>query len=537
MIETSEEQQESKPDLERYIDLLKRRHMQFLIPLFVGWLLVWGATWLIPVRYKSSTLILVEQPTMPKNYVVPNISDDLQDRLQSITQQILSRTRLLLIIDKLNLYADNGHRAASPDDKVAQMRKDINIELVRDAHNDQITAFRVSYSSHDPHVAQKVTSELTALFINENLRVRQEQSEDTTKFIEDQLEDARTRLSAQEVQVRQFEAVHQGALPTQQASNLQILSGLQQRLQNEQDALNTAKQQRVYLEALLQQYHVVNGTSTTGDTVPPELPGIDANLAKLRAQLADLSSRYTDRYPDVVNLKDQIARTEKQRSEVLAEARREASQGTAGGKSAKPADAIGAGPNAPVLQLQGQIRANQVEIANREKSITELNASIVEYQTRLNQEPAIEQQLADLTRGYDQSKANYDDLLKKRNESAMATSMEQMQQGQRFTMLDPPTLPLKPDFPDRLKFCGLGLIVGMILGFGVVGVSELLDDRIHSEKQLKALLPVAVLTEVPEVPAPSDERRRRRKVLIGWCTAGIVLAALLAGSTYSLMRG
>ena len=245
MIETSEEQQESKPDLERYIDLLRRRHMQFLIPLFVGWVLVWGATWVIPVRYKSSTLILVEQPTMPKNYVVPNISDDLQDRLQSITQQILSRTRLLLIIDKLNLYADKGHRAASPDDKVAQMRKDINIELVRDAHNDQITAFRVSYSSHDPHVAQKVTSELTALFINENLRVRQEQSEDTTKFIEDQLEDARTRLSAQEVQVRQFEAVHQGALPTQQASNLQILSGLQQRLQNEQDALNTAKQQRV----------------------------------------------------------------------------------------------------------------------------------------------------------------------------------------------------------------------------------------------------------------------------------------------------
>lgn len=537
MIETSEEQQESKPDLERYIDLLKRRHMQFLIPLFVGWVLVWGATWVIPVRYKSSTLILVEQPTMPKNYVVPNISDDLQDRLQSITQQILSRTRLLLIIDKLNLYADKGHRAASPDDKVAQMRKDINIELVRDAHNDQITAFRVSYSSHDPHVAQKVTSELTALFINENLRVRQEQSEDTTKFIEDQLEDARTRLSAQEVQVRQFEAVHQGALPTQQASNLQILSGLQQRLQNDQDALNTAKQQRVYLEALLQQYHVVNGTSTTGDTVPLELPGIDANLAKLRAQLADLSSRYTDRYPDVVNLKDQIARTEKQRSEVLAEARREASQGAGGGKSAKPTDAIEAGPNAPVLQLQGQIRANQVEIANREKSITELNASIVEYQTRLNQEPAIEQQLADLTRGYDQSKANYDDLLKKRNESAMATSMEQMQQGQRFTMLDPPTLPLKPDFPDRLKFCGLGFIVGMILGFGVVGLSELLDDRIHSEKQLKALLPVAVLTEVPEVPAPSEERRQRRKVLIGWCTAGIVLAAILAGSTYSLIRG
>ncbi len=119
---------------------------------------------------------------MPKNYVVPNVSDDLQNRLQSITQQILSRTRLLLIIDKLHLYGD-GHRQLTQDEKVELMRKDIDIELVRDSHGEQITAFRINYSAHDPHVAQRVTSELTDLFINENLKVRQQQSEDTTKFI------------------------------------------------------------------------------------------------------------------------------------------------------------------------------------------------------------------------------------------------------------------------------------------------------------------------------------------------------------------
>src|ERR1700679_477772 len=131
------QQQETEPiDLSRLVNLIRRRHMQFLIPLFLGWLLVWGSSWIFPVQYKSGTLILVEQPTMPKNYVEPNVSDDLQTRLQSITQQILSRTRLLLIIDKLHLYSDSQ---ASPDEKVERMRKDIGIDLVRDPRGDQIS--------------------------------------------------------------------------------------------------------------------------------------------------------------------------------------------------------------------------------------------------------------------------------------------------------------------------------------------------------------------------------------------------------------
>src|SRR3984957_5501842 len=152
MEEVIEEQKSEPLDLQRYLGVVRRRHLHFLLPLVLGWLAVWGASWVLPVRYKSSTLILVEQPTMPKNYVEPNVSDDLQDRLQSITQQILSRTRLLLIIDRLNLYGDS-HRRLGPDEKVEIMRKDIDIDLVRDSHGDQITAFRISYSARDPHVA------------------------------------------------------------------------------------------------------------------------------------------------------------------------------------------------------------------------------------------------------------------------------------------------------------------------------------------------------------------------------------------------
>ena len=252
MVDDLDEQSSQGFDLQRYLGVVRRRHLQFLIPLFLGWAVVWGASWILAPVYRSGTLILVEQPTMPKDYVTPNVNDDLQDRLRSITQQILSRTRLLHIIDQLNLYADS-HQNLTPDEKVEGMRKKIEIELVRDA-GDRISSFNVYYSAHDPRVAQQVTSELTNLFISENLEVRQQQSEDTTKFLESQLETARQILSDQEEKIREFKGQHVGELPAQVGSNLQILAGLQAQLQNEEDSLNTAKQQRVYLETLVNQY-------------------------------------------------------------------------------------------------------------------------------------------------------------------------------------------------------------------------------------------------------------------------------------------
>ncbi|MDR3577818.1 MAG: Wzz/FepE/Etk N-terminal domain-containing protein, partial [Anaerolineaceae bacterium] len=437
MTEASEEQNSEPLDLQRYFNVVRRRHMHFLIPLLVGWLAVWGASWVLPPRYKSSTLILVEQPTMPKEFVPSNVTDDLQNRLQSITQQILSRTRLLLIVDKLHLY-EAGRGLVSPDEKVEKMRKDIDIELVRDNREQQITAFRVNYSARDPHVAQQVTSELTDLFINENLKVRQQESEDTTQFIASQLENARASLAEQEGKVREFQGQHEGALPSQEASNLQILSGLQQQLQNEQDALNTSKQQRVYLQSLIEQNRGTRGLTRTVDGIPTNLAKLDEQIVSLKTKLADLSARYTDRYPDVLNLKSEIAKTEKARDDLIAETKTKGNSGKQANDSAVDIGGADGSQSSPVLQLQGQLHANQLEISNREQSITALKARINEYQARLNEEPAVEQQMADLTRGYEQSKADYDDLLKKKNQSEMATSMEQMQQGERFTMLDPP---------------------------------------------------------------------------------------------------
>ena len=249
-----------------YLGVVRRRHLHFLIPLFIGWALVWGASWVLPPRYQSTTLILVEQPSMPSDYVKPNVNDDLQNRMQSITQQILSRTRLLHIIEQVNPYGSE-HKQRSPDEQVERMRKDIEIELVRDNRN-QISAFNVSYSSGNPRIAQQVTSELTNLFINENLEVRQQQSEDTTQFLESQLEAARKSLADQEDRVRQFKASHVGEMPGQLASNLQILTGLQAQLQNDEDALNSARQQHVYLQTLADQYRAMQGSTKGADGTP-----------------------------------------------------------------------------------------------------------------------------------------------------------------------------------------------------------------------------------------------------------------------------
>jgi len=190
-----------------------------------------------------------------------------------------------------------------------------------------------------------------------------------------------------------------------------------------------------------------------------------------------------------------------------------------------------------LLQVQSQLQSNQLEITNREHSITALKAKVEDYQGRLNQEPIREQQLADLTRGYEQLKTSHDDLLKKKNESAMATSMELLQQGQRFRIVDPPSFPQKPEFPNRLKFCGIGLGFGLALGLVVAGGFEMADDRLHTEKEIKDLLPADVIAEIPAISNDSDQRQARRRVWIGWATAALVFGSILIGSAFSYLRG
>jgi polysaccharide chain length determinant protein (PEP-CTERM system associated) len=532
MAEHLEEQEtEERFNPTKYIRVLQRRHLLFLTVVAAVWLMAWGASWLMAPKYKSGTLILIEQPTLPTNYVTPNVSDNLQDRLQTITQQILSRTRLLQIIHKMHLYEGAKHHMTD-DQKVAAMRKDISVTVESNTRTGAITAFHVFYTAPSPELAQNVTGELTNLFINENLRVRQRQSEETTQFLKSQLAAAQSQLAGQDAKVRIYRSAHPGALPSQEASNLQILSGLQSQLLSDENALTTAQQEEVYAQSLLNGYGGGQSSGAApGTNQSSALITIDQRLATLRDRLATLRTKYTDQYPDVQAVKAEIAKTEVLRKEMAANASKQPS-----GSQATANEAAGSGLTAPILQLKSQLQASRADVANRERSIANLKARIKDYQDRLNQEPAVEQQLADLTRGYQQSQTNYDNLLKKVQESQMATSMEQMQEGQRFKVLDPPSLPLRPSSPPRLKMSALGVIGGILFGCLAAFGAEFFDDRLYTGDEIEKLMSIPIISEVPEIETKLDRKRNRKQAFLRWAMTGAVAITILVGTAISYLH-
>jgi len=514
-----------KTDWKKHWSVLCRRRWWLALPAFLVFAAVWAATWMLPAVYRSETLILVEQQKVPEQYVVSNVSADLQERLQSMTQQIVSRTRLLHIIDQLNLYPKQRAHL-STDELVEIMRKDIQIELVQSPSKRELTAFKIAYLAANPPIAQKVTDQLSSLFIDENLRVRQQQAENTTDFLDSQLDDARQGLAAQEQRVKDFKIQHLGELPTQVESNVQILSGLQMRVQQETEALAHAKQQNVYLESLLSQYRSTRSEIGAGNPTSSQTPpALDQELARLRAQLADLSAHYTDRHPDVRKVKEQIAKAEKIKQQMQADLASPTSEPTAAsayGDTLSPS---------PMVELQSQLKVNKLEIENRQRSIQQIQSQIEQYQGRLNTAPLREQQLTDLTRDYDQSRKNYEALLAKRDQSEMATNLEKRQQGQQFRILDPPNLPQKPFSPNRFKVALIGLVAGLVLGMTSLAGSEMLDDRIHTKEQLKKVVSAPVLTEIPRMSTAAEERLHTRHDLLhlaGVSAMGLLTAIGLA---------
>ena len=530
MEEDFQEKPSEMPDLYQVVGLVRRRRWHFLLPFFIGWLLVWGVSWFLPSVYRSGTLILVEQPSVPEKFVVSNIDSDNQRQLDSITQQILSRTRLLQIVERLNLYAKDRKRK-NDDEIVEQMRKDIEIEL---SHGDdkKLTAFNIYYDSRDPRLAQQATSELANLFITENLELRQERSENTTRFLQDQLDQAREKLAEQEARVREFKDKHIGELPSQTQSNLQILGGLQTQLQAQEDSLNRAKQQNTYLESLINQYRTLDHGKTS-DGGPAGLAAIDKELDRLRSQLADLSSHYTDKHPDVRKTKEQIARTEKMRERIVAEM----NSGSSSPASGNPPPASLDPKSAPLLELESQLQANRTEISNRQSEIKDLQSKVYEYQGRLNRAPVMEQQFADLTRDYDQSKANYDSLLAKKNQSEMATDLEKTQQGEHFRMLDPPNLPAKPYKPNRLLLCGVGVLVGILLGGASAAGSEMIGGKVHTEREIKKIVPFEIFAEIPILETDSEKAAAWRGTLLAGAAAAVIVLCILAGSALTYLHG
>jgi polysaccharide chain length determinant protein (PEP-CTERM system associated) len=511
---------------EDYWAIVVRRRWWILLPLFLVWAAVWGGSWFLPAKYQSEALILVEQQKVPDQYVVPNVNMNLQVRLQNLTEQILSRTRLQDTIDRLHL----SYGGLGTGDPVEQMRNDINIELVSAPdHPGEYTSFKMRYSTGSPELAQRVNSELTSLFIAENVNVQRQLSENTTDFLEAQLADARASMAEQEAKVAAFKAKHLGELPTQLESNMQILAGLQNQLQSAQQTMDAARQQKLYLESLFQQYR-------SAETDLGEANSMGGPHRTLESELAELRSRYTEGHPDVIALKQKIAQAEqlkKQRDGELAANQKDGT--TAGGvDTAAGLDTQG---GSPMMQVQSQLKANQLEISNIQKHEKELESQISGYQARLNLTPQTEQELTSISRGYEESKTNYNSLLQKQMQSQLATSLEHRQQGEQFRVIDPPSLPTKPWAPNHLRFSLGGVLAGICVGLGLTIALELTNVCVRQEKDLEGVVPVGILVGIPHLSTPSEERDRVRKWWKELGAATVLVFMIVLGNLYAFYKG
>ena len=524
--------------LQEYFAIAVRRRWYLLLPIFLGWALVLLSTWFMAPRYRSETVIIVEQQKVPEQYVVSNVAVDLQQRLQSMSQQILSRTRLLGIIDSFQLYRKSRGKAPDADIRVQQMRKDIKIDLVQAPGRPwELSAFKISYSAPTALLAQQVTKELSSLFIEENLQNRQQLSEDTTQFLENQLEQARKNLASQEERLRDFKSRYLGELPEQLQTNIQILSGLQARLQAATEALDQANQQKLYLESLLNQYKTLRSQlAVRGGNSGVSAPTLDEQIERLKSELADLSSRATPKHPDVVRLKRQLADAESMKRQMDAELK--ANKGEDLMESAgRPRNLADLQAISPMLQIDGQIKSNQLEIANRKQEVRRLEMQIEAYQSRLNLTPVREQQVAAITRDYDQSRTNYESLLNKKMQSEMATNLEKRHEGQQFRIIDAPNFPQKPYSPDRFKFSLLGLVFGIVMGVGVTALIEVTDKQIYSEEDLLSVTPIPILSAIPLLQSAADQKRQSWFFRLQMAAALLLIAAIPAITLLTYYKG
>jgi len=550
-----EESSSLNETIDRLTRLLIKRRWWILLPACTITTLGIAVILKLPNRYTSEATLLVVRQQVPERYVVPNSTTDVNAALQAIRQDVLSRTRLLKIIDDFGLYRKSKKRLA-PETLVEQMLQDIDIQPIIEnpALPRDFNALKISFAADDPVLAQQVTSNLTSLFINENLRTREEQTTNTTNFLHQAVEAKAKQLEQREQLLRDFKMQHIGELPEQQAGNLGILSGLQSQLQNTTASLSRAQEQRVYMETLLNSYRrqtaavpnltglpVVTAQGSPGVSRP--LSPVEAaynEVARLQAaRSAQLSRGFTSQHPDVKKTERELARAEEVYTHLKATAPapippKEEASATPSKAAAVPVETA---DDPAVAQIKSQFEANRVEIENLSKEEKRLKAAIAGYENRLNQTPVREQQQAGIARETEALRQDYAALQKKEQESQLATNLEKQQGGQQFRLLDTPNLPLVPSSPKRLKL-GLGVTaVGFALGIVLALFMELKDTSFHTEKELTRHLAPPFVMGIPLLPTPAEERHRKWKNVVQWLAASAMLLVVLAAELYVYKRG
>jgi polysaccharide chain length determinant protein (PEP-CTERM system associated) len=481
-----------------YLAMLRRRWVLIVVLAVAGGPLAYGVSKFIPSSYKSQTLVLVQPPSI-SDKIVPDVDvTSISQRLASMQQQILSRTRLEPIIHQFGLYPKDINRV-SMEELVARLQKAIEVTPVQpmaETGSRDLPGFFVSVTLDSPRTAQGVCTAVTSMFIEENLGMQQQHSQQTTQFLSDQLTETKANLDAQDAKLAAFKSRYTGSLPDEQGTNQTLLTGLTSQLDAASQALARAQQDKSFAESMLTQ-QLGAWQATQGGHNPESL---EQQLAAAQALLLSLEARYTADYPDVIKAKADVAALQKKIAE---------------GEGAKGPSDAGRAQRATVEPLQitqwrAQIHTAEQIIAEKTKEQEQIKVQIKLYQERIQASPVVEEQYKELTRGYQTALDSYNDLLKKRDQSAMSRDLAQQQQSEQFSILDPANLPDKPTFPNRPLFALGGLAGGLALGIGITLILELQDKSLRTERDVEFALRLPVLAMVPDIE-PMSTRKPNKK--------------------------
>lgn len=465
--------------------LVARRWWLFLIPFLAIALGSAAFAFWLPDVYRAETVILVDPAKIPERYIAPISSVEVKDRLTTLSQQVMSRTRLEQVIKTLGLWRNDWQDPTAMERHVNRLRRKIDVRVTG---ND---SFAIGFEGEDPLLVQQVTNQLAALFIAENSKVRAERAEGTAAFIDTQRKEMERQLAAKEAEIRAYREAHLGELPEQREAHLRALDQLEQRLAANREAALRLTERRGLVQQQLASVRARHAE-------PEEVSPLRAELVKLHAELQLFESQFTDRHPDVVITRRRIKEVEAQ----LRSGR--------GQVALPPAPPATLARDPMYVALEREMDQISVDLAGRNAERQALEGQIREAQARVAAMPRREQEYAALTRDYENLKQTYQSLLGKRIQAGMAEDLERKQAGATFTVLDPADVPKTPVKPDRMKILLVGLVLGLGAGTGGAYLGETLDQSIRTIEDLKQAYGVPVLGAIPDLE--HEEQRRRGRV-------------------------
>ena len=485
----------------------------------------------LPSLWTARSLVLVNRQAIPERYVTPTVQADIEARLLTLSQEILTPERLTQIARQYGLYRN----ARSTDDLVDRMRKDIRIELMdqreQRGRESRSFLFTVSYTAANPVVAARVANTLSALYIEENGRQREQAAASTSEFLGTQLRDLREKLQTQERQITAYKEKNLGELPEQKDVNLRTLERLQQQLQLAHENNRRATERRQMLTNALGEIDTTVPSTVSPSAAGPSVTPADtaaARLNLLRQELAMTQTRFSDRYPDVVQLKEQI-RVLEAKVEAEKQAAAAMPKAVAGAPKRIGRDLRVPPENAYVASLMTQLDQATVEAKTSAEEIRGINGQIAFYTRRLENTPKHEQELAILTRDYDTSKELFKSLLTKRGEADMASELELRQKGENFRVIEPARLPERPAGPNRFRL----LLVGLALALGASGAAVVLAEQVDTSfrrvDEIRSTLPLPVLSAIPRITTEQDRVRTLRQRR--WATAAVGFGLVVVAGT------